>query len=153
SDTIMIAHVDPRVKVATLVSIPRDTFVTIPGCDAVVKINATFNSDYSCGGKRGGPQMLVDTIDANFGVPINHYIEVNFVAFRQIVDVIGHVSLYFPTPARDRKSGLFIDRSGCRPLNGIMALNYARSRYYEYKDYATGNWKSDPRSDFGRIAR
>src|SRR5262249_16429100 len=59
SDTIMIAHVDPAVKVASLVSIPRDTFVTIPPpCNVVVKINATFNNDYSCAGRHGGPQML-----------------------------------------------------------------------------------------------
>jgi LCP family protein required for cell wall assembly len=152
SDTIMIAHVDPAVKVASLVSIPRDTFVTIPGCNVTVKINATFNSAYSCSGKHGGPQMLVDTINANFGVPINHYIEVNFVAFRQIVDVIGHVSLYFPAPAKDKESGLFIPHPGCVQLDGIMALNYARSRYYQWQD-SSGNWVSDPRSDFGRIAR
>ncbi len=152
SDTIMIAHVDPAVKVASLVSIPRDTFVTIPGCNVTVKINATFNSDYSCIGKRGGPQMLVDTINANFGVPINHYIEVNFVAFRQIVDVIGHVSLYFPAPAKDKESGLFIPNPGCVQLDGIMALNYARSRHYQYED-RPGHWIEDQRADLGRIVR
>lgn len=152
SDTIMIAHLDPAAKVAMLVSIPRDIFVEIPGC-GIGKINGAFNSDMRCGTRKGGPQLLVDTIQQNFGVPINHYLEVDFVGFRQIVDVVGYVELYFPSPARDVKTGLSIPAAGCRRLDGLMALNYARSRYYEWKDPDTGQWRDDPRSDFGRIAR
>ena len=154
SDSIMIAHIDPRTKIASLVSIPRDTLVSIPGCQTRDKINATYNSDWTtCTGARGGPGMLIDTISENFGVPINHYMEVDFVGFAQIVDVIGSVSLYFPTPARDLKSGLFIDQGGCNKLNGGEALAYARSRYYQWKSYTDGQWRDDPRSDLGRIAR
>lgn len=154
SDSIMIAHIDPRSKIATLLSIPRDTYVSIPGCQNRDKINATFNSDWTtCTGRRGGPAMLIDTIGSNFGVSINHYMEVDFVGFQNIVDVIGHVSLYFPTPARDTYSGLFVETGGCKKLNGGEALAYARSRRYEWLSYTTGRWNDDPRADLGRIAR
>jgi LCP family protein required for cell wall assembly len=154
SDSIMIAHIDPRTKIASLVSIPRDTYITVPGCQTHDKINATFNSDWTtCTGRHGGPATLIDTISSNFGVPINHYMEVDFVGFQSIVNVIGHVSLYFPTPARDTYSGLFVETGGCQKLDGAQALAYARSRHYQWKSYTTGNWNDDPRSDLGRIAR
>jgi polyisoprenyl-teichoic acid--peptidoglycan teichoic acid transferase len=151
SDTIMIAHIDPNSKQAFLVSFPRDTGVTIPG-GCTEKINAAFNSDYNCRGQYGGPDLLVRTIKENFDVDINHYLEVDFVGFRQVIDVLGSVELYFPANARDKKTGLNVS-GGCQKLDGLMALNYARSRYYEYFDYAQNRWRQDPTSDFGRIRR
>ncbi len=151
SDTIMIAHVDPNAKQAFLVSIPRDTAVKIHGgCSE--KINAAFNADYSCRGEHGGPPLLVETIKDNFNVDINHYLEVDFVGFRSIIDVLGSVPIYFPTKARDVKTGLSVD-GGCQKLTGIMALNYARSRHYQYWDYAKNDWRDDNQNDFGRIRR
>ncbi len=151
SDTIMIAHIDPNSREAFIVSLPRDTGVKIPGgCSE--KINATFNADYKCGGQRGGPEMLVQTIKENFDVDINHYLEVDFVGFRQIVDVLESVEIYFPTPARDKYTGLSVE-GGCQRLDGLMALNYARSRHYEYFDYSANRWRQDPTADFGRIRR
>ena len=151
SDTIMIAHIDPNAKQAVLVSFPRDTQVTLPG-GCVQKINAAFNKDFTCGGMHGGPQMLVQTIHDNFGVDVNHYLEVDFVGFRQIVDVLGSVPIYFPAKALDTYTGLDVAQ-GCQHLTGIMALNYARSRHYQYFDYVRGRWREDPTSDFGRIRR
>ena len=151
SDTIMIAHVDPHSKQALLVSFPRDTWVRLPGgCHE--KINAAFNADYRCAGQHGGPDMLVSTIKENFNVSINHYLEIDFVGFRRIVDVLGHVSIYFPTPARDKFTGLSV-QGGCQKLDGLQALAYARSRHYQFFDYAKNDFRSDPLSDFGRIHR
>lgn len=151
SDTIMIAHIDPNAKHAMLVSFPRDTEVELPG-GCTQKINAAFNHDFHCGANHGGPQMLVQTIRENFGVDVNHYLEVDFVGFRQIVDVLGSVDIYFPAKARDKYTGLVADQ-GCQSLTGIMALNYARSRHYNYFDYERNRFREDPTSDFGRIRR
>ncbi|MGQ0825224.1 MAG: LCP family protein [Actinomycetota bacterium] len=142
SDTIMIAHIDPDTESGLLVSFPRDLWVDIPEFGES-KLNAAFN---------GGPQRVVDTIKSNFDVKVHHYIEINFNGFRNLVDAIGSVPIFFPTPARDVKSGLFIDTAGCRDLDGDMALNYVRSRQYESQD-AGGDWHVDGTADLGRIRR
>jgi polyisoprenyl-teichoic acid--peptidoglycan teichoic acid transferase len=143
SDTIMIAHIDPRTDSGMLVSIPRDLIVNIPGLGQS-RINAAFNY---------GPQRMVETIKQNFNVPINHYLEVNFAGFRDLVNAIGSVPIYFTTPARDTFTGLAIPAAGCYHLNGDQALAYVRSRHYEYKNSPTDSWHEDPYSDLGRIQR
>ncbi len=142
SDTIMVAHIDPGGRTGLLVSFPRDLWVTIPGHGSS-KINAAF--------AWGGPSLTIATIEQDFGVPISHYLEVDFAGFRNIVNAIGTVPIYFPTPARDTKSGLLVATPGCHRLNGDEALAYVRSRYYEYR--AHGVWQYDPTSDIGRIHR
>lgn len=141
SDTIMIAHVDPDSKSGFLVSIPRDLWVDIPEVGGS-KINAAFNY---------GPQRVVDTIQSNFDIEINHYLEVNFDGFRNLVGAIGEVPIYFPTPARDIQTGLLVEEAGCRDLNGEEALAYVRSR--EYQSLVDGEWQTDGTADLGRIRR
>ena len=142
SDTMMVAHIDPGKKTGVLVSFPRDLWVNIPG-HGDSKINAAF--------AYGGPQLAVKTIERDFDVPISHYLEVDFAGFRDIVNAIGSVPVYFPTPARDKYSGLAIPARGCHNLNGDQALAYVRSRYYQYLSH--GEWQYDPLSDLGRIKR
>jgi polyisoprenyl-teichoic acid--peptidoglycan teichoic acid transferase len=142
SDTIMVAHIDPGKHTGVLVSFPRDLWVSIPG-NGSAKINAAFAF--------GGPQLTIETIEQDFGIPISHYLEVDFAGFRDIVNAIGSVPIYFPTPARDHNSGLMITTPGCHNLNGDEALAYARSRYYEYE--VNGHWLQDGSSDLGRIRR
>jgi LCP family protein required for cell wall assembly len=142
SDTLMVAHIDPGGKTGVLVSFPRDLWVDIPDHGGN-KINAAFAF--------GGPQLAVKTLKQAFDIPISHYLEVDFAGFRDIVNAIGTVPVYFPKPARDTYSGLLIGSHGCHKLNGDQALAYVRSRYYEYKQ--DGEWKSDPLSDLGRINR
>jgi polyisoprenyl-teichoic acid--peptidoglycan teichoic acid transferase len=141
SDTIMVAHIDDRTGTALLVSFPRDLWVAIPHMGSA-KINAAFNA---------GPQRVIETIETDFDIPISHYLEVDFEGFRKMVNSIGTIPIYFPAPARDAKSGLSIDRAGCRQLDGDQALAYVRSRYYE--SFVGGRWQSDPTSDLGRIRR
>jgi LCP family protein required for cell wall assembly len=144
SDTIMIAHVDPKAPGhGFLVSIPRDLWVAIPG-HGTQRINAAYNY---------GPATLIQTIQQDFDVPINHYLEVGFDTFAHIVDAIGSVHIFFPTQARDLKTGLSVTTPGCVALGGLQALAYVRSRYYEYRTSSTSPWQSDPTSDFGRIRR
>ncbi len=153
SDTMMIIHVDPKNKKTTVMAIPRDTKVNIPGI-GTQKINASFNTDLG-----GGPDKVVETIQSNFDIPIQHYVELDFDSFRQIVDALGTVNVYFPAPARDHnpdngnnESGLDTHgKAGCIALNGDQALSYVRSRYYQ--QFIDGKWQSDPTSNFGRIAR
>jgi LCP family protein required for cell wall assembly len=125
------------------VSFPRDLWLNIPGRGAS-KINAAFND---------GPQRVIETLNANFNIPIHHYLEVNLAGFQSLVDAIGSVPIRFPTPARDEKSGLQILSAGCRHMNGTDALAYVRSRFYEYKETSTSEWKLDPTFDLGRIRR
>ncbi|MCU1456982.1 MAG: transcriptional attenuator, LytR family, partial [Actinomycetia bacterium] len=141
SDTIMVLHVDPQAKKVLLVSFPRDLWVDIPGTGPS-KINAAFNS---------GPQKVIDTLKANFQIPINHYMEVDFQSFQGVVDALGTVPVYFPLPTRDLKTGLN-EPAGCQALNGQQALQYVRSRYLQVASF--GKWRyPDPIPDLGRIAR
>ncbi len=144
SDTIMVLHVDPGSERALLVSFPRDLWVDIPG-RGEAKLNAAFNE---------GPQAVVDTITNDFSVPIHHYVEVNFESFRQIVDAIGSVPVYFPAPVRDEFSTLAVALPGCSELDGAGALAFVRARNLELFNAETGEWEdADPIPDIGRIAR
>jgi LCP family protein required for cell wall assembly len=140
SDTIMVAHLEPNGH-ALLVSFPRDLWVAIPGMGHA-KINAAFNV---------GPQRMIETIENDFDVPISHYLEVDFAGFRDMVNTLGTIPIYFAAPARDKMTGLDIGTAGCVQLNGDQALAYVRSRYYE--SFVDGHWRTDPTSDLGRIQR
>lgn len=148
SDTLMVAHVDPDQKTGLLVSFPRDLWVEIPG-HGESKINAAYSL--------GGPQLVVETLQANFDIPVTNYIEVNFAGFEGIVDAIGGVPVYFEGPARDVDpmgdggSGFVQPYPGCYKLEGDRALQYVRSRHYQV--YDGSQWVSDPTGDLGRINR
>jgi len=143
SDTIMILRTDPASRRAALLSIPRDLFVPIPGTGSSRRINVAI--------EQGGAPLLITTIAQNFGIPINHYVQVDFASFRGLVDAINGVSVYIPHPARDDQTGLDIPQVGCHTLDPTEALAYVRSRHYQ--EYINGRWVEDPRSDLGRIAR
>jgi len=143
SDTIMILHVDSKAQKAALLSIPRDLYVKIAGGTRSDRINSSFSS--------GGPKTLIQTIKDNLGIQVNHYMEVDFVGFRDIVNTVGGVSVYVPAPARDTMSGLDIKEPGCIRFDGDVGLSWVRSRHYEY--FESGKWRTDPTSDLGRIQR
>jgi polyisoprenyl-teichoic acid--peptidoglycan teichoic acid transferase len=147
SDVLMVWHIVPSTKQITIVSIPRDTLVSMVGKNITTfgqlnRINSSYNS---------GPTLLVQTIQDNFGIPINHVVQVNFAGFKGAVTALGGVYLNFKYPAKDAYSGLDITTTGCQLLKGTQALAVARSRHYEY--YATTQWMTDPSGDFGRIKR
>jgi len=146
SDVIKIAHVVPATGQVSILSIPRDTVVKVAGDTRQIgtynRINSTYNT---------GPDQLVQTIESDFGISIQHVVQLNFIGFRGAVDAIGGVTLNFPNPARDDYTGLHIATPGCQHLNGGYSLAVARSRHYQY--YAHGYWQYDGTSDFGRIQR
>jgi LCP family protein required for cell wall assembly len=147
SDTIMVWRVNPGTGQVAVLSFPRDLYVTVDGGS-----RARINSAY----RRDDPQRLIDTIFLNFGIPIDHYIQVDFCAFKTLVDGVGGVAVPFLYPARDRNTGLDVPAANgeCFTFDGDHALAYVRSRKYQYEDPpGSGNWKSDGTSDFGRIAR
>ncbi len=137
----------PSTKQIQIVSIPRDTVVTMLPPDnsqfgTYNRINSSYNS---------GANQLVKTITANFGIQINHVVQVDFSGFQDAVQALGGVYMNFPYPAKDSYSGLDITSPGCQLLNGAQALAVARARHYEY--YENGYWQYDGTSDFGRIQR
>jgi LCP family protein required for cell wall assembly len=142
NDTTLVVRVEPARRRVSMLSIPRDLVVPIAGTGDENRINAAF---------QGGPGQLVKTIEQNFGIPVHHYVLIDFDGFRAIVDALGGINVRFPYPSRDLKSGLDIREAGCRHLNGGRALALARSRYFAYQ--LDGVWHSDPWADLGRIRR
>jgi LCP family protein required for cell wall assembly len=130
TDTIIVVHISPRRKKAVMVSIPRDLRVTING--QTNKINAAYSL--------GGPDLLVKTVQEATGLPIHHYVEVDFAGFLKVVDALGGVKLCNRTKHTldDYYANLHMP-PGCQQMNGIQALAFVRARHID--------------SDFGRIQR
>ena len=140
TDTLMVIHIDDSGK-STLVSLPRDSYVTIPahiGLDGIAiedrrnKINTAYG--------QGGAPLLVETVERNTGLHIDHYMEVGFKGIRDITDAVGGVNMCVPADVTDENSGLNL-LAGCQELDGRNALAYVRMRY------------ADPKGDLGRIER
>jgi LCP family protein required for cell wall assembly len=142
SDTIMLLRFDPVTNTAALLSLPRDLYIDIPGSDDPNRINAAYFK---------GPDVLIKTVKESLGIPVHHYVEVDFQGFKRIVDAIGGVALWFDAPVRDANTGLRINETGCVKLDGLQALQYARSRHLETK--INGRWREDGTGDLGRISR
>ena len=137
----MILRFDPATNTASLLSLPRDLWVRSPA-RRKNRINAAFSK---------GPDVLINTIQDDFGIPIHHYVEVDFQGFKSLVDAIGGVSIWFDVPSRDTNTGLEVLDPGCVKLDGIQALAFARSRHFE--TFTERQVARGPRRDLGRITR
>ena len=142
SDTIILLRVDPKKEQAAMLSIPRDLYVPIAGTNRSNRINTAFEA---------GEGRLIETVNDALGIPIDHYVQVDFNGLRGIVSAVGGVQIYSPARARDTVTGLNIPNPGCVTLDGNQALAYVRSRQYQY--FENGKWRSDPTGDLGRIQR
>jgi LCP family protein required for cell wall assembly len=155
SDTLMVAHIEPSAQRTFVVSFPRDLMVNVPGTSGLSMINSAYSS--------GGPKLVVETLKANFDIDINHYLEVDFQSFKEIVNEIGNITVYLPGRVRDSELGMLSPYGGgCYAVDGDSALAYVRSRKLEISDPNgpivdpdTGeHWRLlDVRSDLDRIAR
>jgi LCP family protein required for cell wall assembly len=134
TDTIMILHTGGGPS--TLVSLPRDSMVDIPG-HGRHKINSAYARGEADGS--GGPQLLTRTVEGATGLHIDHYVQIGFTGFVNVVDAVGGVDLCVPEAIEDPKAGLDIE-AGCQTLDQATALGYVRTR-------ATAS------SDFGRVER
>jgi LCP family protein required for cell wall assembly len=145
SDVIILVRVVPATRQIEMISIPRDTWVAIPGhvpdISGENRINAAFND---------GPTLLVQTIQQDFHIPVNYYVEVNFVGLQKMVDAIDGIHLDFPYPVKDTESGLNVTTTGCQLVHGATALALVRSRNLQWES-SPGVWSDDPNSDFTRI--
>jgi LCP family protein required for cell wall assembly len=146
TDTIMVVRIDPKSDRVALTSFNRDLMVTIADTGKIGMINSAYNRP------SGGEQVLIDTIRENFDIPINHFVEVNFQSFQQVVDAVGGVPLWIPYPVRDTHSGLYQYDTGCITLNGEQGLAFARSRYFQVQR-PDGSWDQDGSADLGRVQR
>ncbi|MFD3653641.1 LCP family protein [Streptomyces sp. NPDC058620] len=130
SDTAMVVHIPEGRTKAVAVSIPRDTLVTRPECtkpDGSTTSSANrvmFNSVYSL----AGPACVVKTVEKMSGVRIDHYLEINFAGFKDLVDAIGGVTVDVPQDINDKASGLSLT-AGPHKLDGTESLAYVRTRH------------------------
>ncbi|MBQ0968860.1 MULTISPECIES: LCP family protein [Streptomyces] len=130
TDSMMILHTGDNG--ATLISLPRDSDVEIPsfvgsesgkkypGTGRHTKLNAAYAED--------GPELLVRTIEHNTGLRLDHYVEIGFAGFANIVDAVGGVEMDIPQDIKDKKSGADF-KKGKQTLNGEEALAFVRTRY------------------------
>lgn len=131
TDTIMLVHVPDSGGKPAIISIPRDSYVPIPGKGSS-KINAAF--------AWGGAKLLTETVERATGLHMDGYVEIGFGGFNSIVDSLGGVDICVPRNMKDAKAGINL-KKGCQVLNGPQALGYVRSRY------------EDPLGDIGRANR
>ena len=149
SDVVMILHLNPNVPSVSILSIPRDLFVPNARATGAYKIDAALEE---------GPSQLVAAVEEDFGIPIQHYVELNFDSFGNVVNTLGGISMYFPEPVYDAYSGLDVTTTGCRFLNGWQALQVVRARHLQYQppgdtDPDPSDWPQEAQSDLARIQR
>lgn len=140
ADVVILLQVLPGEGRLQLLSLPRDLKIDWQG--ATKKINATFAI--------GGPAGIIETVRNETGLPVHHFIQVDFAGFAGIVDAVGGIRMTFPFPARDTKSGFEV-AAGTRLLDGETALALARSRTYQ--EMRNGRWTSIDANDIGRTSR
>lgn len=142
SDSIAIMRIDPGKERIDMLSIPRDLWLPIAGTGGQQRINTAYGH---------GTQTLIDTIEQDLGIPINHFVEVDLAGFQKLIEAIGGVPMYFPNPVKDNNSGLVVRSKGCTVLDGYMGLAFARSRHLQWSDGV--KWHTDPTGDLGRMTR
>ena len=139
TDTMLLVHLGSDLGDVSVISIPRDSLVTIPAHtgpegQAVPEHQGKINSAFSS----GGPAVTVQTVEQATGLTIDHYVEIDFAGFLRMVDAVGGVEVCLPTPLQDTLSGLDLP-AGRQTIDGPQALAYVRARYID--------------NDFGRSAR
>jgi LCP family protein required for cell wall assembly len=140
SDTMLLLRFEG--DDASMMSIPRDLYVPIADTGTSGKINAAYN---------GGPSRLVRTVQQSLGVPVHHYLEIDFVSFAELVDALGGITVDFEHPAFDTGSGLQVDEAGAVHLDGPQALAYVRARHLV--EIVNGEEQPDATADLGRVQR
>lgn len=131
SDTMLLVHISKKRDNAVIVSLPRDTLVTIPSRTesdgkVIPATRAKLNAAYSW----GGAPLLIQVIEEMTHLRIDHYIEVNFAGFAHVVDALGGIQVCSKTSINDPKSHLVM-AAGIHNLNGIEALKYVRTRDFD----------------------
>ena len=132
SDTMFLVHISKDRSKAVLISIPRDTLVVVPqhigtdGKTVIPSTHAKINAAFAW----GGAPLLIQTLEAKTNLHIDHYIEINFVGFTNIVDALGGIEVCSKVDINDPKSHLVMS-AGVHTLDGIEALKYVRTRDFD----------------------
>ncbi|MDN5725182.1 MAG: LCP family protein [Propionibacteriales bacterium] len=130
TDTMMLLYVPPGGRPA-MISIPRDSYVEVPG-NGKNKINAAYAI--------GGPKLLTATVEQATGLRVDHYVEIGFGGFVDVIDAMDGIEMCVPKDIKDKNSHLNL-KKGCQTFDGVTALGYVRMRY------------ADPEGDLGRVKR
>jgi LCP family protein required for cell wall assembly len=142
ADVIVLLRADQKTNTISILSIPRDLVLQNVRPGGFFKIDAALAD---------GPDQLIAAIEQDFGIPINHFAELNFDSFQNIVNALGGLKMYFPDAVYDNYSSLHISTPGCHLLNGFEALAVVRARHLWYKQ--NGQWLYDGNGDLSRIIR
>lgn len=152
ADSMVLFRVDPQDQRAHVLTIPRDLRVPLARdgefdpSSTPQKINGAYASET-------GRSDLIETIRRNFGIPVHHYIEVNFEGFKKLIDQVGGVEIFVREPMHDKKSGFVVTDIGCVNLDGETALKFLRSRAIRFME-PDGEWGDpDGTADLGRGTR
>ncbi|MGH9107439.1 MAG: LCP family protein [Acidimicrobiales bacterium] len=155
ADIMMVLHLDPAKDAASILSIPRDLFAPMPAGSLVgpyQKMDAALND-----GNADGPDNLMKAVQEDLGIPINHFMELNFNGFINSVNALGGIRVYFPEPVWDAESLLYEPNPGCHQLDGTDALALVRARHLQYEPPGTheprDEWTFEAQSDLARIVR
>jgi LCP family protein required for cell wall assembly len=125
TDTIILLHVSDSDGPNVMLSIPRDSYVDIPG-HGMNKINAAFAF--------GGPKLLVQTVEQSTGIRVDDYVEIGFTGVVDVVDAVGGITVCPKSQIHDPKAGNLQMKRGCQNVNGHVALDYSRSRAFPLGD-------------------
>jgi len=142
TDTLIVLSLDPATRTASVLSLPRDLWVTIPGYDTQSKLNTAHFIGEAQDYPGGGPALAMAAVQHNLGIPVQYYLRLNFSAFERLIDLIGGIDVLVDQPIDDPQypdSGfgyepLHID-AGPQHMDGRLALKYARTRYTELGDF------------------
>ena len=126
TDTIILTRVDPTTNTVSMMSIPRDTLVQLPGV-GTAKMNAAYFY--------GGPSGTISAVKELTGVDIDHYAEINFEGLVDLIDAIGGIDVYVEERIDDPDAGPDVIEEGWQHLDGWLALEFSRSRAYADGDY------------------
>jgi len=141
SDTMMLVHLSEDRQSATVVSLPRDSYVTIPAyTDSQGQHHPAHKDKLNAAFALGGAPLLLKTVTNETGVTVDHYVEVGFAGVVNMVNAIGGVEVCLPNAVNDWRSGLKLP-AGRSHVDGLMGLAYLRARYI------------DPTADIGRMQR
>ncbi len=153
-DVIMIARLDEAAGTVALLALPRDLWVPVQLPGEATPVDRKINAAYGF----GGAETLIQTITERYGIPIHHFVSVDFAGFADLVGAVGEVNVWFERASRDfnartgaSQTGFETD-AGCHALGPDRALAYVRSRFYQTLG-DDGVWRDDANSDLDRIAR
>jgi LCP family protein required for cell wall assembly len=143
SDSILLVHISKKRDSAVILSFPRDSVVTIPehvSSSDSTKIVPARQNKLNAAFSFGGAPLLISTLEGATGLRIDHYIEINFLGFRNMINALGGIDVCVKKDINDKKSALVLAK-GLQTLDGVQALKYVRTRYF------------DGLGDLGRIQR